>query len=169
MGGSADKYECLNEARSWSEGMKKNGCPSINYGKSRTIMSEGIQYEPESNEKGGIIVFSTDVNAVELSPNRIANWVKQKFATFKNRRNSTKMVDRIANKNNLIGWTIGHYLDGRYRAKKRAELRRELIVPYDCRCEYRWNGENSRGHLQGISAGECSTEGLLNGANPFCR
>lgn len=85
MGGT-DKYECLNEARSWSEGMKKNGCPSINYGKSRTIMSEGIQYEPESNEKGGIIVFSTDVNAVELSPNRIANWVKQKFATFKNRR-----------------------------------------------------------------------------------
>ena len=117
MGGSADKYECLNEARSWSEGMKKNGCPSINYGKSRTIISEGIQFEPESNEKGGIIVFSTDVNAVELSPNRIANWVKQKFATFKNRRNSTKMVDRIANKNNLIGWTIGHYLDGRYRAK----------------------------------------------------
>ena len=27
------------------------------------------------------------------------------------------MVDKIANKNNLIGWTIGHYLDGRYRAK----------------------------------------------------
>ena len=51
--GGADKYECLNEARSWSEGMKKNGCPSINYGKSRTIISEGIQYEPESNEKRG--------------------------------------------------------------------------------------------------------------------
>ena len=115
--GSADKYECLNEARSWSEGMKMNGCPSISYGKSRTIISEGIQYEPGSNEKGGIIVFSTDVNAVELSPNRIANWIKQKIATFKNRHNSTKIVDRIANRNNLVGWTIGHYLDGRYRAK----------------------------------------------------
>ena len=69
--GGDDKYECLNEARSWSEGMKKNGCPSINYGKSRTIISEGIQFEPESNEKGGIIVFSNDVNAVELSPNRL--------------------------------------------------------------------------------------------------
>lgn len=116
-GGGADKYECLNEARSWSEGMKKNGCPSISYGKSRTIISEGIQFEPESNEKGGIIVFSTDVNAVALSPNRIANWIKQKIATFKNRHNSTKKVDRIANRNNLVGWTIGHYLDGRYRAK----------------------------------------------------
>lgn len=111
------KYECLNEAKSWSDGMKKNNFPKINFSIEKTILSEGIDFEPEENEKGGIIVFSTDVNAVELSPNKIKNWVKQKIATYTNRFQSTKMIDKIADKHQLIGWTIGHYLDGRYKAK----------------------------------------------------
>lgn len=111
------KYECLNEAKSWSDGMKKNNFPKINFSIEKTILSEGIDFEPEENEKGGIIVFSTDVNAVELSPNKIKNWVKQKIDTYTNRFQSTKMIDKIADKHQLIGWTIGHYLDGRYKAK----------------------------------------------------
>ena len=111
------KYECLNEAKSWSDGMKKNNFPKINFSIEKTILSEGIDFEPEENEKSGIIVFSTDVNAVELSPNKIKNWVKQKIATYTNRFQSTKMIDKIADKHQLIGWTIGHYLDGRYKAK----------------------------------------------------
>ena len=111
------KYECLNEAKSWSDGMKKNNFPKINFSIEKTILSEGIDFEPEENEKGGIIVFSTDVNAVELSPNKIKNWVKQKIATYTNRFQTTKMIDKIADKHQLIGWTIGHYLDGRYKAK----------------------------------------------------
>ena len=111
------KYECLNEAKSWSDGMKKNNFPKINFSIEKTILSEGIDFEPEENEKGGIIVFSTDVNAVELSPNKIKNWFKQKIATYTNRFQSTKMIDKIADKHQLIGWTIGHYLDGRYKAK----------------------------------------------------
>lgn len=111
------KYECLNEAKSWSDGMKKNNFPKINFSIEKTILSEGIDFEPEENEKGGIIVFSTDVNAVELSPNKIKNWVKQKIATYTNRFQTTKMIDKIADKHQLIGWTIGHYLDGCYKAK----------------------------------------------------
>ena len=30
---------------------------------------------------------------------------------------STKTIDKIARDNELVGWTIGHYLDGRYTAK----------------------------------------------------
>ena len=29
-----------------------------------------------------------------------------------------KKIDKIANRNELVGWTVGHYLDGRYTDKK---------------------------------------------------
>lgn len=111
-----NKYECINSAKSWSEGAKNN-FPKIRISEEKTILSEGIQFEPEANEKGGVIIFSTDVNAVELSPNKVKNWIQQKVATYKNRLKATSMLDKIANKNQLVGWTIGHYFDGRYRAK----------------------------------------------------
>lgn len=110
-------YRCLNEARSSVGGMMMNGLPRINHNPDRVIMSEGIQYEPDSNQKGGIIVFSTDVNAVELDPNRLRNWIKQKLSTIKNRLSFTSKIDKIADRHSLVGWTIGRFLDGRYKAK----------------------------------------------------
>lgn len=80
-------------------------------------LNEGIDFEPSENEKGGIITFSTDVNAEKQSDNKIVNWLKQKMMTIQNRLNATKKIDKIAAENKLIGWTIGHYLDGRYTAK----------------------------------------------------
>lgn len=62
-------------------------------------------------------MFSTDVNAIEKSPNKVINFIKQKFETIINRVKATKMIDKIANAHNLVGWTIGHYFDGRYVAK----------------------------------------------------
>lgn len=82
-----------------------------------TFLNEGIDFRPDDNERGGIIVFSTDVNAVMLDNRKIINFLKQKLETIKNRLNFTKKVDKIAAKNNLVGWTIGHYLNGRYTAK----------------------------------------------------
>ena len=83
-----------------------------------TSLNEGIQFEPSENEKGGIIVFSTDVNAEKQSDNKIVNWLKQKMMTISNRLNATKKIDKIAADNELVGWTIGHYLDGRYTSPK---------------------------------------------------
>lgn len=80
-------------------------------------LNEGIDFEPSADEKGGIIVFSTDVNAEKQSENKLVNWIKQKMMTIKNRLNATKKIDKIAAANDLVGWTIGHYLDGRYTAK----------------------------------------------------
>lgn len=79
--------------------------------------TEGIQFEPEDREKGGIIIFSTEVNAKELSTNAVANWIKQKISSLSNRVNRFKKIDRIGKKHDLVGWTVGKYLSGRYTAK----------------------------------------------------
>lgn len=81
-------------------------------------LAEGIDLTFEDAEKGGIIVFSTDVNSVELSSNKIVNWLKQKITTLGNRITATKKVDKIVGgKYNAVGWTVGKYLSGRYTAK----------------------------------------------------
>lgn len=112
-------YECLNGAKSSVGGMKMNSSPlnRIEYREDKCLVNEAIDFEPSKNERGRIVVFSTDVNAVELSSNKLVNWIKQKIQTYKNRNVSTKRIDKIAEKHALIGWTIGHYLDGRYKAK----------------------------------------------------
>lgn len=111
-------YEVINEARGFSDGMKKNGLHFICSNKKNTlILSEGIDWDVPTGEKGGIVVFSTDVNAVDLDNNKFINFFKQKIATIINRFRATSKIDKIANKNDLVGWTIGHHLDGRYKAK----------------------------------------------------
>jgi len=79
--------------------------------------------------RGGIIVFSTDVNSVEISKNRIINWAKQKLMTLKNRFFSKKRLSNIISDYNLdknkelggkkfqsyIGaFSIGKFFSGRY-------------------------------------------------------
>ena len=79
--------------------------------------SEGIQWEPEEHTKGGIITFSTDVNSKEQSENTFINWIKQKASTIKNRVLKNKKIDKIAQNHDLVGWTVGKYLRGRYTGK----------------------------------------------------
>lgn len=81
------------------------------------FISEGIMFEPSQRERGGIIVFSQEVNAIKLSKNKLVNFIKQKFETLKNRVTGKNKIDKIADENELIGWTVGNYLDGRYKAK----------------------------------------------------
>lgn len=80
-------------------------------------IKEAIDWEVGDKEKGGIIVLSTDVNAVEVSDNKFINAIKKIARTFKNRISYNKKIDAVANKHNLIGWTVGKFLSGRYRAK----------------------------------------------------
>lgn len=94
-----------------SEGIDWNNSVRVNEGVDLATEKEML------DKKGGIIVFSTDVNAVELSPNRVVNWLKQKFTTLRNRMQSTSKIDKYGKKYNLAGWTVGHYLDGRYTDK----------------------------------------------------
>jgi len=79
-------------------------------------LSEGVSFEPEANKKGGIITFSTVVNALELDKNKLINFIKQKVVTINNKLKANKKVDDIAQNYDLAGWTVGHYLNGRYTA-----------------------------------------------------
>ena len=82
-----------------------------------TNINSAIDLEFSPNELGGIIVFSQDVNAVKMSENKLINWLKQKFATFKNRATGKSTIDKIARDNELVGWTVGNFLNGRYTGK----------------------------------------------------
>lgn len=122
------QYECLNRGNGCYSNIAKgfNGI-HINVTedkvlfKSDTLLTERIGYTPDADKKGGIIVFSTDVNAVKLDGNSVLNFIKQKVATIVNRLNAKKKIDKIAVSNALVGWTIGRYLEGRYTAKNRKQ------------------------------------------------
>lgn len=73
-----------------------------------------------SDYRGGVITFSTDVNAVEFSKNFIMNKVKQLLATYGNRffRQSkiAKTIQQFNDKGNeYIGaFSVGNFFKGRY-------------------------------------------------------
>lgn len=80
-------------------------------------LTEGIDYEFDEDSRGGVVIFSTDVNAIPQSENKIIDWLKKKAKTIRNRVSGTKMVDKISQAHDLVGWTVGHFLSGRYTAK----------------------------------------------------
>lgn len=73
-----------------------------------------------SKYRGGIIVFSTDVNAVELDRNKILNKIKQIITTYKNRFKRDSIIHGIINKFNEKGtesigaYSVGNFFNGRY-------------------------------------------------------
>lgn len=72
------------------------------------------------NYRGGIIVFSTDVNAVRLDINNFRNKIKQLLATFNQRINKLGILHKVLNKFNkyneeYIGaYSVGNFFHGRY-------------------------------------------------------
>lgn len=74
-------------------------------------------WTPSDDRKGGVIVFSTVVNAVKQSDNVFVDFFKKKLKTFMNSFTAEKKVDRIAKKHDLVGWTIGRFLHGRYTGR----------------------------------------------------
>ena len=86
------------------------------------VLDEGVhdtQYGM-SEYRGGIIVFSTDVNAVELDKNKLLNKIKQVVATFKNRFKRNTIIHGVMNKFNKEGgeyigaYSVGNFFKGRY-------------------------------------------------------
>lgn len=96
--------------------------------------------EVPNDMKGGIIAFSTDVNAVQLSENKVINWVKQKLTTLKNRFTRNKMLTNIIKnrfQDDSVGFTIGNFVHGNYKDQEgnvfnEKSLSIELIyIPHD--------------------------------------
>ena len=82
-----------------------------------TILREAIEWETPDDERGGIISLSTDCNALELNKNRFVNTLKQFINTWKQRLTYTKRIDKVAQDHNLMGWTVGKFLNGRYTGR----------------------------------------------------
>lgn len=66
---------------------------------------------------GGAIVFSTDVNSVELSKWGFKNWLIQKWKTFTNRFKSMNILDKLRRKNDIYAWSVGKGFHGVYTGK----------------------------------------------------
>lgn len=78
------------------------------------VIAEGIDFTPSDNEQGGMIILSTEVNAMKQSENKIVNWIKQKYESLKNHFTANSKIDKIAQAHDLVGWTVGKFLHGRY-------------------------------------------------------
>ena len=90
-------------------------------------LDEGVHGEQYGLAKyrGGIITFSTDINATKLSDNRLINKIKQTVETFKQRLNKDKMIHKAVtlfdreNEEEYIGsYSVGHFFKGRYVGDK---------------------------------------------------
>ena len=66
---------------------------------------------------GGAIVFSTDVNSIELSRCGFKNWLVQKYKTLTNRFKSRKTLDILRRKNDISAWSVGRGFRGIYTGK----------------------------------------------------
>lgn len=102
-----------NGARFLANSIKSDGHEKI-----YSSINEGIKFYPSDNAKRGIFTFSTDVNAEQKSQIVLVNSLRNKFETIKNRLTATKKINKIASKNEIVGWTIGHYFDGHYTSPK---------------------------------------------------
>lgn len=96
---------------------------AIAYDDSKELFSIGLEKESANkafdheNKKGGIIVFSTDMNAIQQSENKIIEWGTNKYRTLNNRIFEASILNKISNNNKDNAITIGNYLQGRYKAK----------------------------------------------------
>ena len=79
------------------------------------VLQESIRQELDENRLGGIIVLSTEVNAIKLSKNKLINFLKQKYLNVANSISKDKKIkDVLARNLSEVGWTVGNFLRGRY-------------------------------------------------------
>lgn len=113
-----------------SGGTMPNGHPIQRGGFSRECRINSEAYELDeavhpqqyglADYRGGVITFSTDVNAVEYSKNAIVNKVKQLLATYGNRLfRQSKIAKVIKSFNDKDGeyigaFSVGNFFKGRY-------------------------------------------------------
>ena len=77
---------------------------------------------------GGAIVFSTDVNSIELSKCGFKDWLVQKYNTLTNRFKLRKILDSLWKKNDINAWTVGRGFRGIYAGKNGKTFDEKSIV-----------------------------------------
>ena len=113
------------------------------------VLDEGVHGEQYGLAKyrGGVITFSADINAIELSPNKFVNKIKQVIETFKQRIGRHKIIHSLINKFNkddgeYIGaYSVGNFFKGKYVGDN-GEMFNEKSLSVEV------NGLSSRGLLK---------------------
>ena len=83
---------------------------------SDSSVSDSISDVIASDKKGGVITFSTDINAVRLRENRLINFLKQKLSSIVNRFLVNKKTTKLLEENDdVFAWSIGNFFKGRYK------------------------------------------------------
>lgn len=93
--------------------------------KDNFVLDEGVHGEQYGMAyyRGGLVVFSTDVNAVEVNDNKLINKIKQLIATFNNRINRNKKIHNTINNLNkgikkpeekIGAYSVGNFFEGKY-------------------------------------------------------
>jgi hypothetical protein len=78
---------------------------------------ESVTFEVPDGMRGGMIIFSTEINAKKLSKIAIVDKFKKFVRNFRSARSANKRLDKIVLGHKLEGWTVGRFLRGRYTAK----------------------------------------------------
>ena len=86
------------------------------------VLDESVHGEQYglADYKGGVITFSTDINALKMSNNAIVNKMKQFIETLKQRFNKDKILHNVITKFNkqsdeYIGaYSVGNFFKGKY-------------------------------------------------------
>ncbi len=66
---------------------------------------------------GGIITFSTDVNAVQLANNKFLNFIKQKITTYQQRLTNVSKVKKILMDKDIYAFSLGNFFNGSYQTE----------------------------------------------------
>lgn len=85
-------------------------------------LDEAVHHEQYglADYRGGIITFSTDINALELSKNAVMNKIRQTVETFKQRLLRFKKIHNLINQFNKKGdefigaYSVGNFFHGKY-------------------------------------------------------
>ena len=125
------KYKALG-ARNLMEALQLNGF-SINRNNDTSAktafidlgndieLSEVVSYE--FGEKGGIIVFSVNVNALQLSKIKVVRLIKNAVATFKNKLFKDRKINKVLSQyDEVYGVTIGNFVKGRYKSETNGSM-----------------------------------------------
>ncbi|CAG7580224.1 MAG: hypothetical protein SLAVMIC_00309 [uncultured marine phage] len=116
-------YKKFSKRRNFHEALKMNGLKIENttssdytYFNCDGVILESIDFE--FDKKGGVIVFSTDINAVDISSNKLLNKLKQVVQSMLNKRLVKSKITKVMDKQDSVyGFTIGKFVTGRYKAE----------------------------------------------------
>lgn len=138
------------------------------------ILDEGIRPIEKQGGlafyRGGIIVFSADVNAKELSKNKILNWLEQHWQTIYQRLNRANLVHRTINSFNetykKLSRELGMRTDMSDEEKKKRLAEEDYIGGYSVGNAFRGSYVGDKGERYNeksftIEIDGLSTKGIL--------